>query len=84
MMTKSDYSVKVKSKITCNNTILFPETHPATCAHAGTHASNFMCAIYLMWEVIVFSFFVLLLLHTSRNFSLKDFSFKIINRKFKT
>ena len=35
--------------------ILFPETRAIACAHAGTHVSKFMCAIYRMCEIIVFS-----------------------------
>ena len=31
------------------------------CTSSGTHISKFTCAIYHMWEIIVFSLFILLL-----------------------
>ena len=43
-----------------------PWDAPITHAHASTHTSKFMCAIYPTHEVIVFSLFVLLLSYISR------------------
>ena len=51
-------------------------------AHGQVHATK--CAIYCAHEIIVFSLFALLFIFpVRRNFSLKDFSLKIIYRKFK-
>ena len=66
---------------------MFPETQAIAHARAGTHKSKFMCAMYCTHKIIVFSLFVLLLLYIfpiRRNFSSKDLSLKITERKFKT
>ena len=40
---------------------LFPETRAITCTCTGTHLSKFLCAIYCMQEISIFTFALILL-----------------------
>ena len=65
---------------------LFPETCAISRAPTDTHASKFTCAVYRAHKITVFLPFVLLILYISvwKIFLSKNFSLKIIYRRFKT